>query len=75
MASSNRGVVYVKQGKVEVRSIDFPVMTDPGAVSSRTQLFSKSCRPTSAAPTNIWFGAEPRHRRDGPGARNYRRGH
>ncbi|MEA3181136.1 MAG: glutathione-independent formaldehyde dehydrogenase [Gammaproteobacteria bacterium] len=29
MASSNRGVVYVKQGKVEVRSIDFPVMTDP----------------------------------------------
>jgi len=23
MASSNRGVVYVKQGKVEVRSIDF----------------------------------------------------
>jgi glutathione-independent formaldehyde dehydrogenase len=29
MASENRGVVYVKQGKVEVRSIDFPVMTDP----------------------------------------------
>jgi glutathione-independent formaldehyde dehydrogenase len=29
MASQNRGVVYVKQGKVEVRSIDFPVMTDP----------------------------------------------
>lgn len=29
MASNNRGVVYVKQGKVEVRAIDFPVMTDP----------------------------------------------
>jgi glutathione-independent formaldehyde dehydrogenase len=27
--AANRGVVYVKQGKVEVRDIDFPVMTDP----------------------------------------------
>ncbi|MGE8330460.1 MAG: alcohol dehydrogenase catalytic domain-containing protein, partial [Paraburkholderia nemoris] len=27
--SSNRGVVYLGQGKVEVQSIDFPKMVDP----------------------------------------------
>jgi glutathione-independent formaldehyde dehydrogenase len=27
--ASNRGVVYIKQGKVEVQSIDFPVLADP----------------------------------------------
>src|ERR1700732_4261642 len=28
--SSNRGVVYLGQGKVEVQSIDYPKMVDPG---------------------------------------------
>ena len=27
--SSNRGVVYLGQGKVEVQSIDYPKMVDP----------------------------------------------
>ena len=27
--ADNRGVVYIKQGKVEVQNIDFPVMADP----------------------------------------------
>jgi glutathione-independent formaldehyde dehydrogenase len=27
--AGNRGVVYIEQGKVEVRGIDFPVMVDP----------------------------------------------
>jgi glutathione-independent formaldehyde dehydrogenase len=27
--ASNRGVVYVEPGKVEVRSIDFPKLVDP----------------------------------------------
>ncbi len=29
MMASNRGVVYIKQGEVEVQSIDFPTMSDP----------------------------------------------
>ncbi len=55
--ASNRGVVYLGPGKVEVQSIDFPKMQAPTARTSIMVSSSRSSPPTSAARTSTWCAA------------------
>ena len=59
--ASNRGVVYIKPGEVQVESIDFPKLVDPtnGKNDRAWRASSRSSRPTSAAPISTWSAAEP----------------
>jgi hypothetical protein len=58
--ASNRGVVYVKQGKVEVRSIDFPVMTDSGRPQAAARSYFED-RVDQHLRLRSTYGSGPNH--------------
>ena len=73
--ASNRGVVYMGPGVVEIQSIDFPKLA-LGHQEMRARSDPEGCRDQHLRQRPA-YGARPHHRALGarPGPRDYRRGH
>jgi hypothetical protein len=61
-ASSNRGVVYLKPGNVEVQNIEFPTFRNPAGKTIDHGVILKIITRISAAPTSTWSAAVRRRR-------------
>ena len=68
--ASNRGVVYVGPGKVEVRSIDFPKLVDPrGRRCDHGVILKVVSTNICGSDQHMVRDARPRHRGWCPGTR------
>ena len=61
-SNSNRGVVYLKPGSVEVQKIDFPTFRNPAGKTIDHGVILKVATTNIAAQTNTWSEAARRRR-------------